>query len=109
MLEDERETEREKEGEAQLATGDSARAIPGESAAEGREAGMPARKTVESERGAERLMEAIELFEKCKVHKGPFLDDVHIEHGRCLNTLSRPSVRKLRTLYPNQCGRADVI
>ena len=78
MLEDERETEREKEGEAQLATGDSARAIPGEGAAEGREAGMPARKTVESERGAERLMEAIELFEKCKVHKGPFLNDVHI-------------------------------
>ena len=57
---------REKEGEAQLATGDSARAIPGESA-EGKEAGMPARKTVESERGAERLMEAVELFEKYKV------------------------------------------
>ena len=65
VLEDERETEREKEGDAQLATGDSARAIPGESA-EGKEAGMPARKTVESERGAERLMEAVELFEKCK-------------------------------------------
>ena len=85
MLEDERETEREKEGEAQLATGDSARAIPGEGAAEGREAGMPARKTVESERGAERLMEAIELFEKCKVGNavslGSFLDDVHKKHG----------------------------
>ena len=30
---------------------------------------MPARKTVESERGAERLMEAVELFEKYKVYK----------------------------------------
>ena len=88
MLEDERETEREKEGEAQLATGDSARAIPGEGAAEGREAGMPAKKTVESERGAERLMEAIELFEKCKVHTLLKIVQEETENAQLFSTLT---------------------
>jgi U3 small nucleolar RNA-associated protein 12 len=64
VLDDERETEREKEGDAQLATGDGSRAIPGE--ADDKEAALPAKKTVESEKGAERLMEAIELYESYK-------------------------------------------
>lgn len=59
VLDDERETEREKEDEDQLATGDS-RPIPGER--DNAESGMPAKKTVESEKSAERLMEAIQLY-----------------------------------------------
>ena len=58
VLDDERETEREKEGDEELATGDS-RTIPG---SQDKEAGLPAKKTVESEKAAERLMEAIELY-----------------------------------------------
>lgn len=59
VLEDERETEREKEEDEQVTTGEG-RLVPGE---QGKEAGLPSRKTAETEKGAERLMEGIEVYE----------------------------------------------
>jgi len=58
VLEDERETEREKEGDEELATGE-ARPLTGE---QDKEAGLAGKKTAESEKGAERLMEALQLY-----------------------------------------------
>ncbi|TRY63046.1 hypothetical protein TCAL_10987 [Tigriopus californicus] len=58
VLEDERETEREREEEDELATGE-ARIIPGQ---EEKEADLPGKKTAETEKGAERLMEAIQVY-----------------------------------------------
>merc|ERR1711881_639235 len=53
------EDEREKEKDDQVTTGEG-RLVPGE---QGKEAGLPSRKTAETEKGAERLMEAIEVYE----------------------------------------------
>lgn len=58
VLDDERETEREREEEEELATGE-ARIIPGQ---EDKEADLPGKKTAETEKGAERLMEAIQVY-----------------------------------------------
>ena len=55
VLEDERETEREHEEEQQLATGDRPQD-------QDREAGLPSKKSAETERSAERLMEAINTY-----------------------------------------------
>ena len=65
ILEDERETEREKQEDEQLATGEG-RLVPGE---QDKEAGMPSKKTAETEKGAERLMEAIEVYYNYKEEK----------------------------------------
>merc|ERR1712071_201179 len=61
VLEDERETEREAEADLTLAT-DEDRVRPGMKADE--EASMPSRKTVETERAAERIMEAIQVHKE---------------------------------------------
>ena len=61
VLEDERETEREQEEEQQLATGDRPHAND-----QDREAGLPSKKTAESERSAEKLMEAIQTYRDYK-------------------------------------------
>ena len=59
VLEDERETEREQEEEDQLATGDRPHAND-----QDREAGLPSKKTSETERSAEKLMEAINVYKE---------------------------------------------
>jgi len=61
VLEDERETEREAEADLMLAT-DEDRVLPGIKA--GEEASLPGRKTVETERAAERIMEAIQVHKE---------------------------------------------
>lgn len=59
VLDDEREIEREQEDEQQLATGDRPQAND-----QDREAGIPSKKTAESEKSAERLMEAIQVYKE---------------------------------------------
>jgi U3 small nucleolar RNA-associated protein 12 len=59
VLEDERETEREQAEESNLATGDRPHANDKD-----KEAGLPSMKTAESERSAERLMEAIQSYKQ---------------------------------------------
>ena len=58
VLEDERETEREAEDEAEASNTDS-RAVPG--GGKDAEAAMPTKRTAETERAAERLMEALQV------------------------------------------------
>jgi len=65
VLDDERETEREAEAETEV--GD-AQPVPGE---QGKETSLPSRRNAETERGAESLMEAIELYESCKESEDP--------------------------------------
>ena len=65
VLDDERETEREKEDDEQLVTGEG-RVIPGE---QDKEAALPSKKTADTEKGAERLMEAIELYKNYQQDK----------------------------------------
>merc|ERR1712203_1340668 len=61
VLEDERETEREKQEDEQLATGDRPHAND-----QDREAGLPSKKTALSEKSAEKLMEAIQTYKQYK-------------------------------------------
>lgn len=65
VLDDERETEREKEDDEQLATGEG-RVVPGE---QDKEAALPSKKTADTEKGAERLMEAMELYQNYQEEK----------------------------------------
>ncbi|XP_037094610.1 WD repeat-containing protein 3-like [Pollicipes pollicipes] len=60
VLEEEREDERAREEEQRLASGQAA-AVPGES---DREAGRPGQKTAETERAAERIMEAVTIYKQ---------------------------------------------
>ena len=94
VLEDERETEREKEDDEQLATGEG-RVVPGEE--QDKEAGLPSRKTVETERGAERLMEAMEVYESYQKEKG---------HYRSKDPTPLPL---LMTIYPDVENGEDFI
>ena len=59
VLEDERETEREAEDETEAANTDS-RVVPGSDKTS--EAALPSKKTADTERAAERLMEAIQVI-----------------------------------------------
>ncbi|KAK3097407.1 hypothetical protein FSP39_009376 [Pinctada imbricata] len=61
VLEEEREMEREKEDEAAIAQGGSEPVIPGET---NKEVTLAGKKTVETVKGAERIMEAIELYKE---------------------------------------------
>ena len=85
VLEDERETEREKQEDEQLATGDG-RIVPGE---QDKEAGMPSKKTAETEKGAERLMEAIEVYNNYK------------EEKRSCSEKDQPTLPLLMSAYPD--------
>ncbi|CAH1224432.1 WDR3 [Branchiostoma lanceolatum] len=60
ILEEERETEREKEFEQTLAKGEQ-QAVPGETSGE---AGMAGKKSVETVKAAERVMEAVEIYKE---------------------------------------------
>lgn len=93
VLEDERETEREREDEQKLATGDS-RVVPGE---QGKEAGLATKRTAESERSAERLMEALEVY------KG-YREDYKTREAECRKskkTFVAPPLPLLMTVYPD--------
>ncbi len=61
VLDDEREQEREEEEAEHLATGERPQAND-----QDREAGLPSKKTAESEKSAERLMEAIQTYKEYK-------------------------------------------
>ena len=96
VLEDERETEREREGDEELATGD-AKVIAGQDG----EAALPTKKTVESEKGAERLMEAIEMYRK-------YNSDLAEHKAECEASgqhTAPPSLPLLMVAY--QCKSAD--
>jgi len=84
VLEDERETEREKEEDEQLATGEG-KVVPGE---QDKEAGLPSKRTADSEKGAERLMEAIELYQEHDQNKKNSEND-------------QPTVPTLMQVYPD--------
>jgi U3 small nucleolar RNA-associated protein 12 len=90
VLDDDREIEREKEEEEQLATGDRPHAND-----QDREAGLPSKKTALSEKSAEKLMEAIQTYKlqnrMCRIPKriwlhssfAPDYDDVSgCDNGR---------------------------
>merc|ERR1712142_691675 len=94
VLEDERETERENEDEEAAAQGDS-RVVPGE---QGTEVGLPSKKTAETERAAERLMEAIQVYQEYMVE----LRDVAAERKATGNKdLADPQLPVLMTIFPN--------
>lgn len=78
VLQEEREMEREKEFEESIGQGGEQTVIPGEAAST--ETGMAGKKTIETVKAAERLMEALELYKEeaaklkeheiqCKVQK----------------------------------------
>ena len=85
VLEDERETEREKEEDEQLATGEG-KVVPGE---QDKEAGLPSKRTADSEKGAERLMEAIELYQE------------HEQNKKNSSENDQPTVPTLMQVYPD--------
>lgn len=119
MLEDERETEREAEEDLLLATGDS-RVVPGDQVQnrpaapdtsscvlveirqfvlplQNKETGLASRKSAETEKGAERLMEAIELY-KAYMEE---VADVQREAKESGRKLPPPQLPVLMTVYPN--------
>merc|ERR1712223_1992775 len=93
VLEDERETEREKQEDEQLATGEG-RVVPGE---QDKEAGLPSKKTAETEKGAERLMEAIEVYYTYKEEKSSSSEK------------DQPALPLLMSAYPNVDNEDDFI
>lgn len=82
VLDDEREMEREEEDGQQLATGDRPHAND-----QDREAGIPSRKTAESEKSAERLMEAIQVYREYREEMSDGKD--------------RPPLPLMMTIYPD--------
>lgn len=93
VLEDERETEREKQEDEQLATGEG-RVVPGE---QDKEAGLPSKKTAETEKGAERLMEAIEVYYTYKEEKSSSSEK------------DQPALPLLMSAYPDVDNEDDFI
>ena len=79
------EDDLQKQEDEQLATGDG-RIVPGE---QDKEAGMPSKKTAETEKGAERLMEAIEVYNNYK------------EEKRSCSEKDQPTLPLLMSAYPD--------
>ena len=92
VLEDERETEREREEDEQLATGDRPHAND-----QDREAGLPSKKTAGTERSAERLMEAIQTYRE-------FKDEAK---NAKLNHQDVPPLPIIMSMYPDVCSAED--
>lgn len=99
VLEDERETQREAEADQALALGED-RVIPGIKA--GEEASLPGRKTVETERAAERIMEAVEVHKEVSQQLAEYRDklDQHKQSGKHVSqTPVAPQTHPLMVAY----------